>query len=199
MTVGKTNVLLSLGMAGVLVMILGCGLPATAAYVIGIAVAGQLLISWGIIPLAAHLFLFYYSLIALITPPVCPAVFVASGIAESDWLKTGWVAIRLAPLLYIMPFLFVFDNTFLMIGAPLAILLNVGTAIFGAIILVSGTMGQLIVRCKIYASLALVAAGFLLLLPGWQFDLSGAGIAAAIVAKQLSQRRKEVTAKTVTT
>ena len=199
MTMGETNVLLSLGMAGVLVMILGCGLPATAAYVIGIAVAGQLLISWGIMPIAAHLFLFYYSLIALITPPVCPAVFVASGIAQSRWLGTAWVAVRLAPLLYIMPFLFVFDSTFLMMGAPLAILLNVGTAVFGAIILASGTIGQFIVKCRVYEILALVVAGLLLLLPGWQFDLPGALLTAAIVVKQLSQRRKEVTAKMVTT
>jgi len=194
-TVGETNMWLSLGILAFLVMILGCGLPSTAAYVIAVAVGGQLLISWGILPLAAHLFLFYYSIIALITPPVCPAVFIAAGIARAPWLPTGFTAVKLAPLLYLMPFIFVFDNTFLLKGPIPLILLNVPTAIFGVIILASGIIGQLIVKCKSYERLALVIAGLCLLTPGWQLDLLGAILAAAVIVRQILQRRKSAEAE----
>lgn len=197
MRLGESSIFLSLLMTGVLVMILGCGLPSTPAYILGVTVAAPMLIGWGILPIAAHLFIFYYAVIAVITPPVCPAVYMATAIAQSNWLKTAWVAVRLSPLLYLMPFLFVFDNTFLLMGSPRAILLNLSTAILGAVILVSGTIGQLITKCKHYESLALVAAGILLLIPGWQTDLLGVVLLSAIGAKQFLQKRKEFRTKMI--
>jgi len=186
---GKDYLFLSLLLTGLLVMILGCGLPITAAYILGVVVAGPLLVGWGILPIAAHLFILYYSVLATITPPVCPALYLASHIAQSNWLKTAWLAMGLSPLLYIMPFLFVYNSTFLLIGLPQEIILNVGTAVFGAIILVSGTMGQLITKCNIFESIILVVAGITLLLPVWQFDLLGAIIVSIMLAKQLWQKR----------
>ena len=187
---GKDYLFLSLLLTGLLVMILGCGLPITAAYILGVVVAVPLLSSWGIVPIAAHLFILYYSVLATITPPVCPALYLASHIAQSNWLKTAWIAMGLSPLLYIMPFLFVYDSTFLLIGPPPEIILNVGTAVIGAIILVSGTMGQLLTRCTILERLILIIAGIALLLPIWQFGLLGAIIVASILVKQMLNKRK---------
>jgi TRAP transporter 4TM/12TM fusion protein len=188
---GQENLWLSLGIVALLVMILGTGLPATASYVIGVAVGASLLIGWGILPLAAHLFIFYFSRVAVITPPVCAAVFIASSIAQSEWLPTGITAVKLAPLLYLMPFIFVGDNTFLLMGPIPLILLNVSSAIFGVIILASGIIGQFIVKNKRYERLAMIAAGLFLLTPGWQLDLLGAILSAAVIARQILQRRKE--------
>jgi TRAP transporter 4TM/12TM fusion protein len=186
---GKDYLFLSLLLTGLLVMILGCGLPITAAYILGVVVAVPLLVSWGILPIAAHLFILYYSVLATITPPVCPALYLASHIAQSKWLKTAWIAMGLSPLLYIMPFLFVYNSTFLLIGLPRDIILNVGTAVLGAIILVSGTMGQLISRCNVFERIILVAAGIFLLLPVWQFDSLGAIFVFTIFVKQVWLKR----------
>jgi len=178
-------------LVGILVMILGCGLPVTAAYVMGVTVAAPALIELGVLPLAAHLFILYYSIIAGITPPVCPTVYVAVALAKSNWLKTAWVAMRLAPLLYLMPFIFVFDNTFIMVGPPWAILLNVSAATIGAIVLSGGIMGQLVTKCSIPGRLVLLASGVLLLLPaGYWANLLGGALAAIILIKQLRQKKK---------
>lgn len=187
---GQSHILLSLFATAGLVMILGTGLTVTAAYILGVVVAVPLLIGWGILPIAAHLFILYYSILGTLTPPICPTVYVGAHIAQANWLKTAWVALRLAPLLYLVPFLVVFDSTFIFVGAPLAILLNVSTAVIGAIILVSGTMKQLLTKCRIYESVVLVTAGFLLLTPGWQTDLLGVGLVSAILVKQLWQMGK---------
>jgi TRAP transporter 4TM/12TM fusion protein len=196
MGLGRASTFMSLLMTGILVMILGTGLPTTAAYVLGILVAAPMLKSWGLLPLASHLFILYYSLLATITPPVCPTVFVAIGIAESDWLKTAWVAIRLAPLLYLMPFLFVFDNSFLLLGPVWPIILKIVTATAGAVVLSSGTMGYLLTKCNIIERLVLVASGLLLLLPGWQTDLIGIAIVIVMAGKQLWSKKGLVAKKT---
>jgi len=189
---GEDYLVLSVFLTGTLVLILGCGLTVSASYILGVTAAAPLLIGWELTPLAAHLFILYYSVISHLTPPVCPAIFVASTIAKSDWVKTALVALRLAPLLYVMPFLFLFDNTFLMMGAPWAILLNTITAVTGAIMLSSGAMGQLITKSRIYESLALVGSGALLLIPGWQTDLFGAVLVSVILAKQQQRNRRRL-------
>lgn len=190
MSIGGANLFIGLLLTGVLVMILGTGLPLTPAYMIGITVAGPMLINWGILPMAAHLFIVYYGSLSNITPPVCTAVFVASSIAKADFLKIAWAAMRLAPMLYIVPFLFVWDNTFIMIGSPWSILLNVGTAMLGAALLSSSVMGYLVTKCKIWERLALAASGTLLLVPTWQTDLWGWVLGFAILAKELVGRRE---------
>ena len=83
------------------------------------------MIKLGINPIAAHLFIVYYAILATITPPVCPTVFVGSSIAKSNWLKTAFISVKLAPLLYILPFLFIYDNSFILIGSLKDILLNI--------------------------------------------------------------------------
>lgn len=185
------NLFTILLLVGILVMILGCGLPVTAAYIMGVTVAGPALIKLGIHPMAAHLFILYYSIIAGITPPVCPTVYVGAAIAQSDWLKTAWVAIRLAPILYIMPFVFVFDNTYIMIGSPWLIIYNVLTATLGVIIIASGTMGQFFRRCNNLERIVLALAGILVLLPGYLMDVIGISITAFIIFMQILQNRRE--------
>ena len=184
------NLVMALVMTGILVMILGCGLPSAAAYILGAIIAAPLLISWGIMPIAAHLFVLYYAVTSNITPPVCPAVFVAAHIAQSNWLRTAWVAMRIAPLIYFMPFVFIFDPSLILIGTPGQILLSVGTAIIGAIVLVSGTMGYFVTRCHIIERLLLAATGLLLVTPILQADIVGVFLLVAITSKQLWQRRR---------
>jgi len=88
-------------------MIMGMGIPTTAAYVLVAAVLAPALIKVNIAPIVAHLFVFYYATLSVITPPVCIAVFVASGIAETEWTKAARYALSLGAVTYVIPFLFI--------------------------------------------------------------------------------------------
>lgn len=181
-----TNLILAMILTAFLVMILGMGLPTTAAYVMGVAVAAPRFVEWGVTPIAAHLFVLYYSILATITPPVCPTVFVASSIAKSDWLKTGWTSVKLAPILYILPFLFIYDNTFVLIGSPIDIILNVSTATVGVLILMSGIMRRLIINCNLIESIVLIIAGLFLVLSGWVTDVVGFLLFLVVFIRQIN-------------
>lgn len=190
MSMGTENIITSLIMTAFLVMILGCGLPATAAYVIGVTAAMPLLLHWGFSPIATHLFILYYSVLALITPPVCGAVFVASAIAKSNWLRTAGIAMSLVPIVYILPFIFIFDNSYLLIGNPIYIFFKIITASIGIIVLQSGLRRQLIMKCNIYESLLLIGSGLSLIIPGWKTGLIGLIIFLFILIKQLLNIKK---------
>jgi len=86
-------------------LILGMGLPTTAAYVLVAGVLAPAMIAVGIDPLAAHLFVFYFATISVITPPVCIAVFVGAGIAKTNWLPAAGEAVRMGAVTYVVPFL----------------------------------------------------------------------------------------------
>lgn len=101
---GDSGVLVALIVGGVC-LIMGMGLPTTAAYVLVAAVLAPAMTAVGIDPLAAHLFVFYFATISVITPPVCVAVFVGAGIAQTNWLPAAFEAVRLGAVTYVVPFL----------------------------------------------------------------------------------------------
>ena len=88
-------------------MIMGMGIPTTAAYVLVAAVLAPAMIKVGIVPLVSHMFVFYYATLSVITPPVCIAVFVGAGIAGARWGDTAKYALRLGAVTYVIPFLFI--------------------------------------------------------------------------------------------
>ena len=88
-------------------MIMGMGIPTTAAYVLVAAVLAPALMKVGVAPIVAHLFVFYYATLSVITPPVCIAVFVGSGIADTNWTDTAKYALSFGAVTYVIPFLFI--------------------------------------------------------------------------------------------
>ncbi|AQS50037.1 C4-dicarboxylate ABC transporter permease (plasmid) [Thioclava nitratireducens] len=106
---------------GLVCLIMGMGLPTTAAYVLVAAVLAPAMTAVGVDPLAAHLFVFYFATISVITPPVCVAVFVGSGIANTNWLPAAGHAVRLGAVTYLVPFLLLIFPGMLFTGGPLAI------------------------------------------------------------------------------
>jgi TRAP transporter 4TM/12TM fusion protein len=102
---GSSTLLLAL-LVGIICMILGMGIPTTAAYVLVASVLAPALTQAGMPALSAHMFVFYFATISVITPPVCIAVFVASGIAKTSWLPTAYEACKLGAVTYVVPFLF---------------------------------------------------------------------------------------------
>lgn len=104
-TVGGESLFLVAFIVGGVCLILGMGIPTTAAYVLAASVLAPALTTIGVEPLIAHLFVFYFATLSVITPPVCIAVFVASGIADTNWLPAAVESVRLAAAIYVIPFL----------------------------------------------------------------------------------------------
>jgi len=106
-SLGGDKIFLIAFIVAVVCMIMGMGIPTTAAYVLVAAVLAPALIKVGVVPIVAHLFVFYYATLSVITPPVCIAVFVGSGIADTNWTGAAKYALRLGAVTYIIPFLFI--------------------------------------------------------------------------------------------
>jgi TRAP-type uncharacterized transport system fused permease subunit len=165
-------------------IILGMGLPTTAAYVLAASVTGPALIKLGLSPVAAHLFVFYFAIISAITPPVCAAVFAATAIAKSDWLPTGWLAVRMGMGGFMAPFLFAYCPPLLMVGSPLDIIWNSLVSGLGVMAMAGAVMGYFGDKCRWYEWVLLAAGALLLLKPGLASDLAGLAVVGIIFGLQ---------------
>jgi TRAP-type uncharacterized transport system fused permease subunit len=138
------------------------------------------------------MFAFYFAILSAITPPVALAVYAAAGLAKANLWETGWVAVRVGAAGFIVPFMFVFEPSLLMIGNWSDILPSFITATIGTICLAAGMFGYLLREARIWERVALVAAAVLLIKPGIITDLIGAGFLLVVVASQLLAGRAKV-------
>ena len=174
-------------------IILGMGVPTTANYVITSTIAAPALVQMGVPILAAHMFVFYFGIIADITPPVALAAYAGAGISGGDPLKTGVNASKLAIAAFIIPYMFVLSPVLLMVsGTVIDLLLATITALLGMVALSSGLIGFLADKCLLPERLLLAVGGLLLIKPGWITDVIGVVIFAVILALQLKRRKQAV-------
>ncbi|HEX2255116.1 MAG TPA: TRAP transporter fused permease subunit, partial [Afifellaceae bacterium] len=166
-------------MAGI---ILGMGMPTTAAYIVQVALLVPALVRLGVPVEAAHMFVLYFAILSAITPPVALAVYAACGIAQSDVWATSWTAVKLGLTGYIIPYMFVFGPSLLLIGEWDRVLLTVVTASAGVSLLAAGLSGYLIGLANPVSRLLYVGAAFVLIKPGLLTDALGAGLAGAGLA-----------------
>ncbi len=157
----------------VVCLILGMGIPTTAAYVLAASVAGPALVKLGLTPLAAHLFVFYFAIISAITPPVCAAVYVAVAIAGSNFLRTGWLAVRMGLAGFIAPYLFVYRPEVLLVGSPWEILWSSLVTSLAILALAGAVIGYFGSKSRWYETLALYVGAGLLIKPGLVTDFMG--------------------------
>jgi TRAP transporter 4TM/12TM fusion protein len=143
LNIGQSNALLLLVLTAIVSMVLGMGMPTTAVYVLLAVLVAPGLSKLGILPIAAHLFIFYFGMLSMITPPVCLASYAAASIGKTDPVRTGWEGMRLCAIAYVVPFLFVFSPSLLLIGHWWEVALSVITAIIGAILLGVALVGYL--------------------------------------------------------
>lgn len=195
-----TNIIISIGGSNIILagicamcgtMLLGMGLPTVAAYLLGSAVMAPALIKLGVEPIAAHFFIFYYSIFAGITPPVCGTVFIGAAIAQANWLKTAWVAIRLSIGAYIVPFMFLMSPALLLVGPPGEIIRCAITAAIGIFAMSAGGMGYMLTRCNLFERILLFVGGILLVEPKLITDIMGISMCALVVVSQVVKRRQE--------
>jgi TRAP transporter 4TM/12TM fusion protein len=171
-------------------LVLGMGIPTTAAYVLTASVVAPALMPMAPHPLAAHLFIFYYAVIAAITPPICGAVYVASAIAGSNWWRTAWIASRLGLSGFIAPLMFFYAPTLLCFGNPLDVIINSITASLGIIALSAAVMGFLLKEISWIERLLLLSAAFLTINPGLMTDIIGLLIMVAVYVEQKLRQEK---------
>lgn len=170
-------------------IILGMGVPTTANYVITSTIAAPALVQMGVPVLAAHMFVFYFGIIADVTPPVALAAYAGAGISGGNALKTGVNASKLAIAAFIIPYIFVLSPVILMVeGTPLDLISATVTALIGMVSLSSALIGFLADKCNLLERLLLVAGGLLMIQPGIVTDVIGIVIFVAILLLQMKRR-----------
>jgi len=178
------HALLAMVFTMAIALVLGMGMPTTAAYAIAASVLAPGLARMGVEPLVAHFFIFYFAVVSGITPPVALASFAAATMARADPWKTSWIALKLGLAAFIVPFMFYTSPVLLGQGDLLAIGSATSTATLGVILLACATDGWLLGPLPPISRLVLAAAAGFLLVPEHATDLVGVALAAAVAAVQ---------------
>jgi TRAP transporter 4TM/12TM fusion protein len=192
LTVANNSLFLALVLTMIACLILGMGIPTTANYVIMATITAPIVIRMGVPVLAAHMFVFYFGIVADITPPVALAAYAGSAIAKSNPIKTGLTATRLAITAFIIPYIFVFSPSMLFINTtPPQVIRIVITSCIGMFGLAVGLEGFMMKKAPLPQRLTAIAGGLLLIWPGLVSDLIGLALIAAVAALQILGSRKE--------
>ncbi|MFD1926817.1 TRAP transporter permease [Sporosarcina siberiensis] len=185
------HLILALFFTMIACIILGMGLPTTANYVVTATIAAPALINdFGVAPLAAHMFVFYFGIVADITPPVCLAAYAGAGIAKANPFKTGVTAVKLAIAAFIIPYVFIYNPILVMVDAtPIKLILGVSTAILGMVAVSSAVIGYFIRTSRVWERLILFGAGMMLIIPG--LLSGGVGLGFVLLILFVQSRRKD--------
>ncbi len=175
-------------------IVLGMGVPTTANYVIMASMVAPILMNSLSIPvLAAHMFVFYFGIVADITPPVALAAYAGSAIAKSNPMKTGVTATRLAITAFIVPYIFAFSPEMLIVGSDkpwYEIVLLVVTALCGIFIVSAGMEGYLLKPMPWWQRILALAGGLCMIIPGIATDIAGVVLIALVIVIQLLTKKK---------
>ena len=195
------HLIIALFLTMICCIVLGMGVPTTANYIIMASTCAPILINgMDMHVLAANMFVFYFGIVADITPPVALAAYAGSAIAKAPPMKTAFNATRLAIAAFIIPYIFAFNNEMIFVGDDVTVL-SVATitisATLGMLSIASGLMGYLIHDLKWISRIALIAGGLLMIIPGTVSDLAGFAVLAAIFVLQTIENKKEKKAASV--
>lgn len=185
-------VLLTLFFTMIASIILGMGTPTTANYIITSTIAAPAIIALGAPTLSAHMFTFYFGIVADITPPVCLAAFAAAGIAKGSPMRTGFNSTKLAIAAFIIPYIFVLSPELLLIDTTIGnALFVIMTATVGMLGISAGLIGFWMAHMAVWERIWAVASGLCLIVPGLVTDTLGLGSLAIIFALQVMKSRKK--------
>lgn len=185
--------LFTLILTAVVCILMGCGIPTTANYIIMVAVAAPVLGMLQVEPIVAHFFVFYYGVLADVTPPVAMAAYAGAGIAGANAFKAGNTAFRLSMGKALVPFVFVFQPALLLVTQNFTwgnFALAFGGAVLGIVALSAAITGWLFARMSGIERAALTVASFLLVAPDLTATLIGLVIAAPVVLAQWARRER---------
>jgi TRAP transporter 4TM/12TM fusion protein len=193
MSQASLTLLVALVMTGLVCILLGAGIPTTANYIIMVTVAAPTLVGMGVEPLVAHFFVFYYGVLADITPPVALAAYAAAGMAGSDPFKTGNMAFRLGLGKALVPFVFVFSPALLVVAkgfTPYDFTITFIGCVLGITCLAAALSKWFLVELTRPEQALCLAAALLMIAPGLMPTLLGAAMATPVVLRQLVAWRR---------
>jgi TRAP transporter 4TM/12TM fusion protein len=203
---GAGNLWLILMLTAFVALFLGMPMPTTAVYVLVALTLAPALIKLGIVPIAAHMFVFYYAMLSLITPPIATAAFAAAAIAGSGMMVTGWACMRLGIIAYVIPFIFVVDPLLLFQGPPHLVALAFATASVGTAAIAAAMVGYFVRPLGSIKRACLILAGLGLLVPpggtfaySWAVNVIGAMFCLAILLAEWRYRNSLEAQKTLLT
>jgi TRAP transporter 4TM/12TM fusion protein len=190
---GSGSLFMTLFFTMIASIVLGLGLPSIPCYIITATMAAPALSTFGIDPLASHLFVFYFGAIANLTPPIALAAFAGAGIAGSDPQRTGWISCKLALAGFIVPFIFIYKPGLMIINSSvLDIVVATVTTILAVLALAAATEGFLLTRLNWALRLALIGGGVLLIFPEAVYMSTGLALMAAVLIYQYAKKRSAV-------
>ena len=179
-------------------IILGMGVPTTANYCIMAATCAPILIQMGVEPIAAHFFVFYFGIVADLTPPVALAAYAGAAIAQANPMKTAFTSTKLAIGAFIVPYVFALSPAMLFVDTtPFAVVLICITSCIGIFAVSASLQGYFLTRMKWYERIICAVGGLLLIYPGAVTDAIGVGLVATVLIIQLFTRKK-IAATTLT-
>jgi len=180
----QSSLIAALVLTAIAGIVLGMGMPTTPSYIVMVSLLVPAIIKLGAIPPAAHMFAFYFAILSAITPPVALAVFAAAGLAKSDLWATGWQAMRIAAPTYIVPFMFIYEPSLMLIGDWFESLTSSVSAVVGVMCLAAGLQGYMLREARWWERAVLVVAALLLIKPGYISDAIGLLLLATVVVSQ---------------
>jgi TRAP transporter 4TM/12TM fusion protein len=182
--------ILTLLLVMIISIILSLGLPSTALYIIVAVVAAPALVRAGLLPLAAHMFVFWFGAMSNVTPPVALASYTAAGLAGSDPTRTGFTGLKLTLAGFLIPFMFAFDPVLLLEArGALDVLLAVGSGLVGVYALAAALENFYVRRLSPLERVLFFSAAVMLIKPGLATDLGGLGLVALALASHLTRHR----------
>jgi TRAP transporter 4TM/12TM fusion protein len=167
--IGHGHLFLLLFLSAIVCIILGMGLPTVGVYVLLATLVAPSLVEVGVRPIAAHLYVMYFGMMSMITPPIAIAAFAAASLAEADAMRTGFAATRFGWTAFIVPVLFVYSPSLLLIGDPVSVVIAFVTAMFGVWLVSCGTVGYFMRPLSHFGRLAFAAVGMAALIPAEAF------------------------------
>jgi len=162
-------------------LILGMGVPTAPAYIIAAMIAAPTLIHFGVQPIVAHMFVFYSALLSAITPPVALAAYAAAAISGGGVMRTGIIASKLGIVVFLVPYIFVYNAALLMIGSVGFVIWAFITAVVGTLALVFALQGYCFSKVDGWHRIVFLIAGFCTLVPEITSDIVGLIFFAAFV------------------
>lgn len=169
---------------------LGMGLPTTACYIILAVLVAPAMVKMGVLPISAHMFVFYFGILSAVTPPVAVAAYAGAGLANAPPGKTGYAAWRLATAGFILPYMFVYGPELLMVGSWPDIILAVISSTIGVYLLAAAVQGYFFRKAMLWERAVLFASALLLIKPGILTDIMGLAGALLILGVQVMRERR---------
>lgn len=170
--------------------ILGMGMPTTPAYIVVATLGAPALIKMGLAPIVAHMFCFYYAILSFITPPVCVAAYAGANIAKANPMHTGFTAMKLGIVAFIVPIVFAYEPSLLWQGPWQTSLVTTITAIIGVIGIAAALQNWFLRGCLVWERALMAIGGLCLFIPGVYTDAAGVTCLAIVAINQYFRNRK---------